>query len=161
MKITINIILFLSISFSILAQKLDDVQKQYFLYEHNIHRQVIGVPELTWSESLENEAQEKVDEIVANPISTDIYNNKYGVNFYKSAKIPTAKEVVTHWIKGQKYFHGDTITETDLYIFGSYTQIIWSQTTTIGCAHAITKGGTHYLICLYDPKGNIVGQKPF
>jgi len=43
---------------------------------------------------------------------------------------------------------------------GHYTQIMWRQTTRLGCAMA-SRDGTDYLVCRYWMPGNIQGQRPF
>ncbi len=65
------------------------------------------------------------------------------------------------WAAEQRYYHGEIISQENLKYFGHYTQIVWSQTTTIGCALAQTAGGTYILVCLYSPAGNSIGQKPY
>jgi hypothetical protein len=45
-------------------------------------------------------------------------------------------------------------------VVGHYTQIIWRNTTAVGCALA-TNGKTDYLVCRYSPAGNMTGQKPY
>lgn len=43
---------------------------------------------------------------------------------------------------------------------GHYSQIVWKNTTEVGCA-TVTKGGNDILVCRYNPTGNIVGQKVY
>ena len=40
---------------------------------------------------------------------------------------------------------------------GHYSQMIWRNTTRIGCAMA----GGGFLVCRYAPPGNFTGQKAF
>jgi len=40
---------------------------------------------------------------------------------------------------------------------GHYTQMIWKNTTAVGCAVA-TGGGMDPLVCRYSPSGNFIGQ---
>lgn len=45
---------------------------------------------------------------------------------------------------------------------GHYTQVVWEETTRVGCGIAISKDGTKYiLVCNYGPGGNISGVKPY
>ena len=42
---------------------------------------------------------------------------------------------------------------------GHYTQIIWRQTTKVGCAIR-SNGRWDYLVCRYSPHGNVAGRLP-
>ena len=42
---------------------------------------------------------------------------------------------------------------------GHYTQIVWDDTTELGCAEADCSG-TLFLVCRYLPAGNYIGERP-
>ena len=62
-------------------------------------------------------------------------------------------------------------TNTSGEIVGHYTQIIWKNTTKVGCGKAISKKLTFFnnikdvyfewVVCRYNPPGNFVGEKPY
>jgi len=63
-------------------------------------------------------------------------------------------------------YHGNACTG----VCGHYTQVVWAETETVGCAveacdsiQGIGKqDGPQYLtVCTYGPAGNYVGQKPY
>ncbi len=142
------------------AQRLNDDQKEILLDKQNMYREVVGVRPLSWSDALAAEAYKEVTNLAANIYSADI-GSTYGVNIYRSIKEPNINYAVSNWVQEQKYFHGEPVTEQNLRIFGRYTQVVWSSTISVGCEMAKTPGGLYILLCLYDPKGNKIGEKPY
>ena len=55
---------------------------------------------------------------------------------------------------------GQPVSATDLRA-ANYTQLVWGATKQFGCGKAVCKDGTVIVICNYDPKGNVVGEKPY
>ncbi len=66
------------------------------------------------------------------------------------------------------YYYNNGITG---HATGHYTQIVWKNTTKVGCAKAVSKvykffnniKDVYYewVVCRYSPAGNIQGEKPF
>ena len=53
-------------------------------------------------------------------------------------------------------------------VCGHYTQLVWRDTTRVGCAHRTCTGNSpfgsgswEFWVCDYEPPGNWVGQKPY
>jgi hypothetical protein len=44
---------------------------------------------------------------------------------------------------------------------GHYTQVVWHDSTQIGCGVAVDLEGKYYWVCRYRPGGNIPNQHPF
>lgn len=41
---------------------------------------------------------------------------------------------------------------------GHFTQLVWKNTTTVGCGAANCDGIGWLLVCEYNPAGNVIGQ---
>ena len=152
---------FLFSFFSIcLSQNYDvDSLLNIIILKQNIIRGNLEIPVLEKSDMLENIAKEETKMLCQNPYNYRVRED-YGVNIYRGTKFPEADEVINLWIREQRHYRGNEITEQGILNFGHYTQIIWRQTTVIGCSMSQTKGGMYIIVCLYSPKGNIIGQKP-
>ncbi|CAK9327998.1 unnamed protein product [Citrullus colocynthis] len=46
-------------------------------------------------------------------------------------------------------------------VCGHYTQVVWKDSIRIGCAKANCRTGGAFIVCNYDPHGNIIGQRPY
>jgi hypothetical protein len=42
-----------------------------------------------------------------------------------------------------------------------YTQMVWRNTTQVGCAGVDGRDGKYRLVCRYSPPGNVMGQSVF
>lgn len=135
-----------------------DVKKR-LLDRHNMYRAVQGAPDLVWDDDLADKAQEWADVIAKKDVLMHS-SFEYGENIYVATYTPSPEEVVDLWADEQKFYNGEKITNSNFSLVGHYTQIIWSSTTKVGCAEAISKKGNHYWVCEYDPAGNYQGEKP-
>lgn len=76
----------------------------------------------------------------------------------------TPQQLASLWIgEGSNYNYA-----TNACSSGScydYTQVVWAQTTAVGCGLATVRGGTldgaAFLVCNYAPAGNYLGQWPY
>ena len=48
----------------------------------------------------------------------------------------------------------------DVEVVGHYTQLIWRQTTAVGCAIAQSRS-EDVLVCRYSSGGNVTGESPY
>ena len=135
---------------------------------HNAFRTARGLPSLGWSTNAAAHAQSWADHLA----STDTFEHAQapdrvneGENLWKgTAGAYTARAMVGAWGDEEKYFaYGtfpDVSTTGNWHDVGHYTQLVWRDTTSVGCAIA-TGHGSDVLVCRYAPPGNFVGQKPY
>lgn len=135
------------------------------LETHNRYRLEVGVPQLQWSNSVAASAQAWAD-YLASTDSFDHSDTQYGENLWKgSAGAYSLNEMVESWGDEKQYFIPNAafpnLSTTGNWVdVGHYTQIVWRDTTAVGCGLA-TGNGWDVLVCQYDPPGNYQGQKPF
>jgi hypothetical protein len=137
----------------------------------NRERAAVGVPPLVWSNSLAAGAQAWADyEASLNRSfhSTDAQRGPLGETIAEWGPRGPMEDVnvtlipmLNFWINEKNLYHGETIELTNYQIFGHYTQIVWRQTTEIGCGMATGSNGNDFLVCRYNPMGNWVGQSPY
>ncbi|MBD2107192.1 SCP-like extracellular [Nodosilinea sp. FACHB-13] len=136
------------------------------LEAHNLYRFEVGVPPLEWSESLANSSQAWADRLSSTNTFAHSDGNGYGENLWQgTAGAYSLADMVRSWGDEQEYFIPDAAfpnlsTTGNWTDVGHYTQIVWRDTTEVGCGLA-TGNGQDVLVCRYSPPGNYQGQKPF
>jgi uncharacterized protein YkwD len=140
---------------------------QSVLAVHNHERALVGVSPLTWNDTLAAGAQTWVDQIAttgefAHSQCSGCYGENLAARNHTTA-VPMAQELAG-WVSEKNNYHGgpfDPTTQTNSSnVYAHYTQMVWNNTTEIGCA-TDSGGGVDYLVCRYTPPGNIVGQQPY
>ncbi|MDJ0706892.1 MAG: CAP domain-containing protein [Leptolyngbyaceae cyanobacterium MO_188.B28] len=140
---------------------------QRILATHNRYRSEVGVPPLAWSSELANDAK-KWAERLASPGNRTLQhdpNTENGENLWmgtSGAFEPT--EMVDSWGREKQYFVNDVfpnVSSTNQWSdVGHYTQIIWSNTTQVGCSLSSNQN-FDFLVCRYNPPGNFQGQRVY
>jgi uncharacterized protein YkwD len=140
------------------------------LTAHNRYRQEVGVPLLTWSDALARDAQTWADQLAAMGGRTLVHSsadqrNGQGENLWLgTAGYYSYTNMVDGWGSERQFFRSgvfpDVSTTGRWSDVGHYTQMVWRNTTQVGCAQAIA-GGNDILVCRYSPPGNFQGQPVF
>jgi hypothetical protein len=137
------------------------------LEAHNKYRAEVNVAPLEWSDSLANNAQEWADYLASlggNQLQHSS-NSGEGENLWLGTSGAfTYTQMVDMWGTEKQYFVGGTFPDVsstgNWFDVGHYTQIVWENTTEVGCAIA-NAGGNDILVCRYNPPGNYLGQPVF
>ena len=138
---------------------------QRILDAHNSLRQEVGVQPLVWSDELAQKAQKWANYLAEKNKGEAwvLEHSGPGENIaggYASGDTPE-KRVYNGWGDEKADFNPATKQCLDGKICGHYTQIVWRNTTKVGCAITVNDNGKYILVCNYDPPGNYNGQPAF
>ncbi len=154
----------------------DDRDIESMLTLQNSARHDVGISseyDLKWSDALTIAAQKYADILAeSGEFRHDPSNREkeYGENLYASSSSKTTFTQATQaWIAEKSNYNGDKISgdwsECSGGDCGHYTQIVWKNTTKIGCAISRykvgDKKGWYVVVCKYQTPGNIIGLYPY
>lgn len=152
----------ISIGSNLTVQEVEDL-----LQAHNKARAEVGVGPLRWSKEIAIYAQEWAAHLASTKCwlehrpRSGTWKQVYGENlFMGTAGYYDVADAVKAWEGEKAYYSGEPLNYSNWKESGHYTQLVWKDTTHIGCAKAECKGNM-IVVCNYDPPGNVLGQKPY
>jgi pathogenesis-related protein 1 len=115
------------------------------------------LPPLTWNPAAAAVAAEWASGCVFghNP---ELGQLMLGENVFMTSGTATPEQVVGLWASEVADY--DYASNSCSDVCGHYTQIVWRDTTSVGCGVATCPQGEIW-VCDYSPPGNYVGQKPY
>jgi pathogenesis-related protein 1 len=136
------------------------------LTKHNeIRAELFTDAPMSWSDKISKSAQAYADILGAKGVMEHDANNKiYGENLaISSASLSYTKSTDMWYEEKVDYSYDNGCTKGK--VCGHYTQIIWKNSTELGCGSSEIKtgrfeGGT-IVVCRYSPSGNYINQKPY
>lgn len=136
-----------------LSPGLDQSFAKSILDGHNTDRAAHQAPPLSWDQTVYNYAQAYADKY---DCSGQLVHSggQYGENLAVGFSDGTAA-LQAWYSEGNNYDYSNTNQYTH------FTQVIWKSTTKLGCAikDCTAQNWGHYVICSYDPAGNMVGEE--
>lgn len=144
----------------------DDSFRDEALAAHNDERAAEGLAPLHWDPILAAHAQSWAGYIAARGVMEHTIPAGEGENLWmgESRTNLGVTAMITDWIGEKADFRDGAFPSVarkgSWHDVGHYTQIMWRQTTRLGCGFA-SREGTDYLVCRYYMPGNIVGQRVF
>ncbi len=143
---------------------------QQLLDTHNKYRAAVGVPALTWSAQLANDAQGWANYLASlggRRLEHSQNNQRPGQGenlWLGTSGAYSPVQMVDSWGAEQQFFRPGNFpnvsTSGNWADVGHYTQMIWRNTTQVGCGIA-KAGGNDILVCRYSPAGNFMGQRVY
>ncbi|KAJ5553969.1 PR-1-like protein [Penicillium frequentans] len=135
------------------------------LYTHNVHRANHSAPNLGWDQSLADAAHVWAFTCQFR-YNTDMLPDGYGQNLAGSAPTASlAQHISEFWyddeLRNFDPYYGQATPGGDLSTYGHFTQVLWKDTTKVGCATVDCRGsalGMWYTVCNYFPRGNVLGR---
>ena len=135
-----------------------------FVDLHNKERALLGLSDLQWSNELAGQAQQWANTMAFKDEASHSGSGKGENIWYGDNNSATIEEMFQMWLKEKEFFiEARPVPDNCGQSWekcGHYSQIVWAQTTQIGCAAAASQT-SDYVVCQYDPPGNIQGQKAY
>jgi len=132
---------------------------------HNFWRFRVGIPPLSWSASVASSAQAWADHLTHDCLF-EHSGSSNGENLYATSEtaVVEAEESVLAWASEREFYDfGTEVSGSNFSSFGHYTQVVWEDSTQVGCAVSINPscGFGQVWVCQYAPPGNFIGQAPY
>lgn len=131
---------------------LDSTFAKNILDAHNKKRAIHHAGELSWDKDVYEYAQAYADKYDCSGQLTHS-GGEYGENL--AVGYSDGVSALDAW-----YAEGDSFDYSSGSTYDHFTQVVWKDTTKLGCAikDCSAENWGHYVICSYDPAGNMVGD---
>lgn len=158
---TLSLVLYALQIFAVNAE-LSDTDRAALLGQHNAWRAEYKMPPLVWDHQLAVIAQAWADELSASGRFEHRPNGAFGENIWSgtAGKFSMAS-VVDRWGDEREYYDMGSSTCTRGKVCGHFTQVVWWNSSRLGCGKATGTDGYDLVVCNYDPPGNFTNQSPF
>lgn len=129
---------------------------------HNEWRLRAGVPPVRWNQELADGAQAYADTCPSGHSPNEYREDRAGFqqvgeNLYSGTDVLHGIALFAE--ERLLYEFGTEIAEDNFTPIGHYTQMVWSDTTDVGCA--VGDCGMWRTVCWYGPAGNYLGEAPY
>ncbi len=145
------------------------------LEAHNRVRIRHGLQPLKWSNKLASYSEQWANHLGASGRCKMIHRPgtpPYGENLYWASPLSwstgktsvqdvSIQEVVKTWADEEKWYDYTSNRCEPGKQCGHYTQIVWQDTSEVGCALKVCADKSQSWVCSYNPAGNYVGQRPY
>ncbi len=131
------------------------------LRNNEIRQEVFSGSPIYWSDALALSAQSHADTIAATG-KLEHSQSGYGENLYVSFSSASYEDAVNSWYEEKVYYDYAGNSCTAGQECAHYTQLIWEESTEVGCGKASNEAQTATaVVCQYNPPGNQAGEQPY
>ncbi|XP_008203512.1 uncharacterized protein LOC103315588 isoform X2 [Nasonia vitripennis] len=133
------------------------------LKHHNTLRALHNSPDLVIDIKLNDFAQDWALTLAGKDIFEHRKENNYGENLYVGYnsdpewKLDPQVPVQSWYDEISAYKFGEPRPK-NIAAVGHFTQLVWKGSEKLGVGRAVSKTGKVYVVCNYEPAGNVVGQ---
>ncbi|KGN43826.1 pathogenesis-related protein 1A [Cucumis sativus] len=157
----LTLTLTLTLTLASTAPSLAKSSPKNYIDAHNAVRAAVGVEPLHWNSTLADYAQNYANTKIAT-CQMEHSGGPYGENLAEGNEVMTAETAVSLWADEKKHYDYNSNTcSNDPSNCLHYTQLVWSNTKSVGCAQVKCQNNWVFLICSYYPPGNYNGQRPY
>ena len=136
---------------------------------HNRWRAEVGVQPISYSDEVAASAQAWADNLkTTRNCHLQHSSGPNGENLYWAgawsngpAQDIKSADPVNSWASEKKDYDYASNQCAPGAVCGHYTQVVWANSTKVGCGMALCPDNTQVWACQYAPAGNWVGQKPY
>jgi uncharacterized protein YkwD len=141
---------------------LDQTQIDLMVKQHNVWRAKVGCQPVKWSKDLAKYAQQWRTSFASRGCEMKHRPpDKYGVeHIWSSGMKNQSDHVVDSWASEIEFYNEKKNSCKNNEACGHYTQVVWCNTTEVGCGMAKC-GNEEIWVCNYNPPGNWVGERPY
>ncbi|MFQ6657660.1 hypothetical protein Gotur_027243 [Gossypium turneri] len=132
---------------------------QDFLNVHNAARAAVGVRPITWNNVVARYAADYAEKRISD-CKLVHSGGPYGENLAWSSGDLSGSDAVRMWINEKINYNLKSGACNSSRVCSHYTQVIRRNSVRLGCAKARCNNGGTFVICNYDPPGNIIGKLP-
>ncbi|XP_071714978.1 pathogenesis-related protein PR-1 type-like [Rutidosis leptorrhynchoides] len=132
-----------------------------YVNAHNAARKEVGVKPLKWDPTVAKFAVSYANKRKADGALVHSHYDKYGENIALGWGEFTGLDAMKLWVDEKRDYDYKSNSCKPGKMCAHYTQVVWKNTTRIGCGRVMCVNGAWFVTCNYDPPGNYIGQKPY
>nr|XP_043623451.1 pathogenesis-related protein PR-1 type-like [Erigeron canadensis] len=135
---------------------------QNYVNSHNTARKEVGVGPMQWDSTVAKFAESYANRRKADCALLHSHSEKYGENIAVGwGGEFTGLEAVKLWVDEKADYDYNSNTCARFKVCGHYTQVVWRNSTRLGCARVKCENNAWFVTCNYYPPGNYIGTKPY